>query len=151
MYMIPPSSYLKSKRSRTAWTMFPGFEKIIEQRIREAQKKGAFDDLPGNGKPLDLADDANVPEDLKMAYKMLKNADCVPPEIELKNEIRRTEDLLDGMKDTTEKYRTMKKLNFLIMKLNAVRNGSVEFEVPQQYSTKLLGHLESRRAGGRKD
>ena len=69
----------------------------------------------------------------------------------MKNEIRRTEDLLDGMKDTTEKYRTMKKLNFLIMKLNAVRNGSVEFEVPQQYSTKLLGHLESRRAGGRKD
>lgn len=149
--MIPPSSYLKSKRSRTAWTMFPGFEKIIEQRIREAQKKGAFDDLPGNGKPLDLTDDANVPEDLKMAYKMLKNADCVPPEIELKNEIRRTEDLLAGMKDTTEKYRTMKKLNFLIMKLNAVRNGPVEFEVPQQYSTKLLGHLGSRRAGGRKD
>jgi len=126
--------------------MFPGFEKIIEQRIKEAQKKGAFDDLPGSGKPLNLADDANVPEDLKLAYKMLKNADCVPPEIELKNEIRRTEDLLAGMKDTTEKYRLMKKLNFQIMKLNAVRNGPVEFEIPQQYSDKLLGRLESGRA-----
>jgi hypothetical protein len=121
--------------------MFPGFHKIIEQRIREAQNKGDFDDLPGSGKPLNFAEDANVPEDLRLAYKMLKNADCVPPELELKKEIRRTEDLLAGMSETAEKYRTMKKLNFMIMKLNTMRDGAIEFELPQRYSGKLAAQL----------
>ncbi len=57
-----------------------------------------------------------------IAYKILKNADCLPPEIELKKEIERTEDLLRGMADTAEKYHTLKKLNFLIMKLNSIGN-----------------------------
>ena len=34
---------------------------IAEQRIREAQERGEFDDLPGAGKPLDLSD-ANDPD-----------------------------------------------------------------------------------------
>ena len=80
-----------------------------------------------------------------------KNADCVPPEIELKNEIRRTEDLLAGMEDTAEKYRTMKKLNFLIMKLNAAQNGPVELEIPQQYSSRLLERLDAGRSRDRRN
>lgn len=47
---------------------------IAESRILEAQEKGAFDNLPGMGKPLDLSDEANVPQELKMAYTLLKNA-----------------------------------------------------------------------------
>ena len=126
--------------------MFPGFDKLIEQRILDAQKKGAFKDLPGRGRPLDLAEDANVPDDLRLAYKILKNADFLPPEIQLKKEIRRTEDLLAGMEDTAEKYRTLKRLNFMIMKLNTMRDGAVEFEVPQQYSDKLIEQLDAGRA-----
>lgn len=125
--------------------MFTGFQKIIEQRIKDAQKKGDFDNLPGSGKRIDLTEDANVPEELRLAYKLLKNADCLPPEIEIKKDIKRTEELLAGMHDTADKYQILKKLNFLIMKLNTVRNGSVEFDVPQQYSAKLVDHLESRR------
>ena len=71
--------------------MLYGFQKIVEERIKMAQREGEFDDLPGAGKPLVFDGGANVPEDLRIAYKMLKNADCLPPEIELKNEIRRTE------------------------------------------------------------
>lgn len=131
--------------------MFPGFEKIIEQRIREAQQKGAFKDLPGAGKPLNLDQDANVPEELRIAYRMLKNADCLPPEIELKKEIRQTEELLAGMQDTAEKYSTMKKLNFMIMRLNTLRSGSVELDVPEKYSAKLVEKIEAgRRADGKK-
>ena len=102
--------------------MFPGFAKIVEERIRKAQQKGDFNNLPGSGKPIDLDEDRHVAEDLRLAHKILKNADCLPPEIELKKEIERTEDLLDGMEGTAEKYRTLKKLNFLIMKLNAISN-----------------------------
>jgi len=125
--------------------MFTGFSRIIEERIRKAQKKGVFDNLEGSGKPLNLENDSHIAEDLRLAYKILKNADCLPPEIELKKEIERTEDLLGGMKDTAQKHRTLKKLNYLIMKLNAVRDTSIELEMPQQYSLKLVDRLESNK------
>jgi len=125
--------------------MFTGFDKIIEERIRAAQKKGVFENLEGSGKPLNLEDDRHIPEDLRLAHKILKNADCLPPEIELKKEIVRTEDLLSGMKDTAQKHRTLKKLNYLIMKLNAVRDTSIELEMPQQYSHKLVERLETAK------
>jgi hypothetical protein len=122
--------------------MFPGFSKIVEERIRLAQKKGQFENLAGSGKPLALEDDSHIAEELRLAFKILKNADCLPPEVELKKEIERTEELLGGLEDTAEKYRTLKKLNFLIMKLNSMRNISVEFDVPQQYSAKLVERFE---------
>ncbi len=118
--------------------MFPGFEKMVEERILVAQRKGDFDNLEGSGKPLNLEELAGVPEDLRLSYKILKNAGCLPPEIELKKEITKTEDLLGAMEDTAEKYKLMKKLNFLIMKLNTLRNTSVEFEMPEKYMSSLI-------------
>jgi len=123
--------------------MFSGFTKIVEDRIRRAQRKGKFKNLAGAGKPLVLEEDGHIAEDLRLSYKILKNADCLPPEIELKKEIERTEDLLRGMQETAEKYRLLKKLNFLIMKLNSTRNSSIEFEVPQRYSARLVDRFES--------
>jgi hypothetical protein len=123
--------------------MIPGFAKIVEERIRKAQKKGEFDRLEGSGEPLNLLNDQTVTEELRLAYKILKNADCLPPEIELKKQIRQTEDLLGAMTETTEKYRTIKKLNYLIMKLNTLRNTAIEFEEPQKYSDKLIEKLDS--------
>jgi hypothetical protein len=122
--------------------MIQGFEKIVEERILQAQKKGEFENLDGFGKPLALHDDYHVPEELRLAFKILKNADCLPPEIELKKEIRQTEDLLMGMQDTSEKYRLLKKINFLIMKLNTIRDSSVMFEMPQYYMEKLVDCLD---------
>jgi len=61
--------------------------------------------------------------------------------VEVKKEIRRTEDLLAGMADTAERYRTMQKLNYLILKLNTMRNGSAALEVPQYYADRMLGRL----------
>jgi hypothetical protein len=131
--------------------MFPGFDRIIEERIRRAQQKGEFDNLAGSGKPLMFEDDRHVAEELRLAYKILKNADCLPAEIELKKEIERTEDLLRGMKNTTEKYRTLKKLNFLIMKLNFLGNMPVDFEMPQKYSAQLVERLEAPGKNKKKD
>lgn len=131
--------------------MIPGFNKIVEERIRKAQKKGEFKNLEGSGKPLNLLEDQMVAEELRLAYKILKNADCLPPEIELKKEIQQTEALLSGMAETAEKFRTMKKLNFLIMKLNTLRNTSIEFEAPQKYSDKMIEKLESSTSKHKKD
>ena len=122
--------------------MFPGFEKIIESRIKKAQEEGSFEDLPGKGRPLRLEDDRHIPEDLRLAHKVLKNADCLPPEVHLRKEIRATEDLLAGMKDTAQKHRTLRKLNFLILKLNATRDSNAAFDVPQRYYGDLVERLE---------
>jgi len=129
--------------------MLPGFEKIVEERIQRALKKGELDNLPGRGEPLPPDETARIPEELRLAYRVLKNADFVPPEIEIKKEIRQTEDLLAGMTDTRQKYRTLKKLNFLIMKLNSLRNTSVEFEMPQRYEAKLIQLVASKNSGQR--
>jgi hypothetical protein len=127
--------------------MLPGFDKIVEERIRTAQRKGQFKNLAGSGKPLILEDDRHIAEELRLAYKILKNADCLPPEVELKKEIERTEQLLGALEDATEKYHTLKKLNFLIMKLNAMRSSSIDLDMPQQYSAKLVDRLESAKKG----
>lgn len=128
--------------------MIPGFERIIEERIREAQQRGEFDALPGAGMPLVLEDDSHLPDDLRLAFKVLKNADCLPPEVELRREIERTEDLLAQMPETAEKYRVLRKLNFLVLKLNATRRTPILHEMPQRYLSEVaerMGRGRSKR------
>jgi hypothetical protein len=130
--------------------LFAIMDKIADERIRKAMERGEFDDLPGMGKPLELEDDSHLPADLRVAYKILKNADCLPPEIQIRKEIRTTEDLLAGIQDTKEKYRQMKKLNYLIMKFNLSRNVSAALEENQVYYEKVLEKLDSKE-GGKKE
>ena len=125
--------------------LFDIMDKIAEERIREAIERGDFDDLPGKGRPLDLEDDSHLPPDLRMAYKILKNADCLPPELELRKEIRTTEALLAGIQDTQEKYKQMKKLNYLIMKLNMTRRTSMALEENQHYFEKVVDKIGSSK------
>lgn len=76
-----------------------GFERIADNRIREAMQAGAFDDLPGVGKPLDLEGYFKLPEHLRAAFSMLKSANCVPAEVELLNEIATLEHQLEAAPD----------------------------------------------------
>ncbi|MGA2936723.1 MAG: DnaJ family domain-containing protein [Syntrophobacteraceae bacterium] len=119
-------------------SIFEAFDKIAEKKIREAIDNGEFDDLPGKGKPLQLEDDRHLPQDIRLAHKILKNADCLPPELEIRKEILTIEELLDGVRDTKEKYRQIKKLNYLIMKLNMSRRSSLDLEKNQVYYEKLV-------------
>lgn len=57
------------------------FDLLAERRIAEAIARGELDDLPGAGRPLDLDDDPLVPEELRAAYRILKNAGIAPPEV----------------------------------------------------------------------
>jgi hypothetical protein len=129
--------------------IFAIMDKIADERIREAMERGEFEDLPGKGEPLSLEDDSHLPPDLRVAYKILKNADCLPAEIQLRKEIRTTEELLAGIQDTQEKYRQMKKLNYLIMKYNMSRGVSAVFEENQVYYEKVLEKVGSRGGGGK--
>ncbi|MFP4194882.1 MAG: DnaJ family domain-containing protein, partial [Desulfosalsimonas sp.] len=135
---IPGGAFVFIKRVLMILT---GFEKIVEERILAAQRKGEFDNLEGAGKPLEYEDLSRIPQEMRLAYKILKNADCLPPEVELKNEIVRTEKLLESMEDEFLRYRTLKKLNYLIMKLNMMRGGSAALEIPQHYEHKVVERL----------
>ncbi|MBE9551317.1 MAG: DUF1992 domain-containing protein [Proteobacteria bacterium] len=121
------------------------FQKIAEERILQAQRQGAFDNLSGAGKPLRLEDDSNIPEDMRMVCKILKNADCLPPEVEIRKEIKQVEELLSAMPSTEEKYRKIKKLNYLVMKLNEIRNVSPMLEDHQYYEKKIVERLTTRK------
>ncbi|MFV9691370.1 MAG: DnaJ family domain-containing protein [Desulfobacteria bacterium] len=121
------------------------FQKIAEERILQAQRQGAFDNLSGAGKPLRLEDDSNIPEDMRMVCKILKNADCLPPEVEIRKEIKQVEELLSAMPSTEKKYRKIKKLNYLVMKLNEIRNVSPMFEDHQYYEKKIVERLTTRK------
>jgi hypothetical protein len=66
-------------------------EWIAERRIEEAAARGELRGLPGEGRPLDLYEDPLVPEDMKMAKRILRNADMSLAEVfgELFEELRR--------------------------------------------------------------
>lgn len=63
------------------------FEKVVESIIQEAMARGEFDNLSGRGKPIDLTEYFNTPEDVRVAQSLLKSAGMVPVEVELLQEI----------------------------------------------------------------
>jgi hypothetical protein len=120
------------------------FIRIAENRILEAIEAGLFDDLQGKGKPLQLEDDSHVPPELRMAYKIMKMADCLPPELEMRKEVIRLQDLVASLPDEAEKLKQMRRLNFLVMKLGLMRKMSPLLEEHDLYTPKILAHLESK-------
>jgi len=75
------------------------FSRIAENRIKEAMAQGQFENLPGAGQPLNLEEYFSTPEDLRMAYSILKSANCAPVEVELVSEIARLERALAHNED----------------------------------------------------
>lgn len=128
------------------------FQRLAEERIREAVQNGEFDHLPGKGQPLKLEDLSLVPEELRLAYKVLKNAGFVPPEVQLQKEIRNLEELLEtlGEEEVEEQYRIIKRLNFLIMQLNQLRGKPVMFEKEQYYYQKVAEKIQGLKAKEKK-
>jgi len=86
---------------------------LAERKIEEAIARGEFDDLPGQGRPLALDDDALIPEDLRVAYRILKNAGYVPPEVVTLREIAELERLACG------DARAARKLSLLKARIDA--------------------------------
>ena len=86
------------------------FEDAVENKIRKAMAEGEFDNLPGKGKPLDLSKDRLVPEHLRTAYHILKNAGFVPEEIRLKKEMELIKDKIKQCDSKEDKERLLKEL-----------------------------------------
>ncbi|MCQ6267499.1 DUF1992 domain-containing protein [Fictibacillus sp. WQ 8-8] len=93
---------------------------MAEQRIKEAIDNGDFDHLPGKGKPLELEDLSSVPPELRIGYKILKNANILPEEVQLKKEMMTLQDLIDCCMDPSEKEKLKKKWNEKSLRFNSL-------------------------------
>lgn len=122
----------------------PLFQRLAEQRILEAQRNGEFDNLPGKGKPLELEDLSWVPQDLRIAYKVLKNARVLPPEAELLKDIYTLEDLLKHVEDDGERRALAKSIQWKIIRLDILKRRSSSLDSVRQYGRKLV-----RKFGGK--
>jgi hypothetical protein len=117
---------------------------VAERKIREAMDRGEFDNLSGAGKPLAEEDLSGVPEELRMAYKVLKNAGCLPPEVELRKEIVNLRDLVRSTEDDEGRRKRLKELQFKLMKLEMMRNRPVNLDAFPEYEEKVVERLRGR-------
>jgi hypothetical protein len=92
-------------------------EKFIEDKISKAMAEGEFDNLAGHGKPLDLDWYFSLPEDQRLAFSVLKNAQCLPEEATLLKEIDELKQQLDAS-DGEEKKRILRAINDKRLKFN---------------------------------
>ena len=96
---------------------------LADARIELAMRDGAFDDLPGAGRPLELRDDRLVPEAVRIAHRILKNAGFVPPEVEARRERAELAALVAALDDDPARRRARARLALLDARLeeNALR------------------------------
>ncbi len=117
---------------------------IAERRIRQAIEDGTLRTDSWKYKPLPLDSDSFVPDDLKMAYKILKNSGFVPPEIETRKEIQKLEDLISRTEDEHQRVKQMKKLNVLMMKLDSRRSRPSSIEHDEHYYRRIVEKVTVR-------
>ncbi|WP_431643508.1 DUF1992 domain-containing protein [Enterobacter mori] len=90
----------------------------VERHISDAQRKGEFDNLPGSGEPLVLGDDSHIAPELRAGYRLLKNAGCLPPELEQRREAVELVDLLKSVrKDDPRHIELSRRLTLIELKL----------------------------------
>ncbi|MCC3649330.1 DUF1992 domain-containing protein [Cytobacillus oceanisediminis] len=120
------------------------FSILSEDRIKKAYKDGEFDNLPGYGKPLPPDDLSSVPENLRMAYRIMKNAGFTDEENQVKKEMMAIEDLMKKCEDQEEKKALQKKLNEKLLRYNSMmskRRQNTNSSLFKNYEEKINNKL----------
>lgn len=117
------------------------FARIAERRIIEAIQNGEFENLSGMGKPFTFEDESMIPEDLRMVYRILKNAGCIPPELELRNEVINMSALINTIDDDKERLKKIRELNFKILRLNIMKNRPFNLDDFPEYELKIADKI----------
>ena len=116
-------------------------DSLAEEQIQAAIRRGEFDNLPGSGKPLELDDDSGVPDELRVAYRILRNAGCLPPELTLRNKIHQLESLLDQVELAAERRSVRRRLCLLKARLAMQGHEGNLLVHEQAYRQKLVDKL----------
>ncbi len=101
--------------------MLTAIQIIAERKISEAIREGTLNTTAWKNRPLPQDTNPFMPAELRMGYTILKNSGYLPPEIETKKEISRLEELIAKNHDEHTRIKQLKKLDFLILKLNSMR------------------------------
>lgn len=127
---------------------------LAERRILEAMAEGAFENLPGAGAPVEPRDLSMVPETLRPAYLILKNAHCLPRELAVWGRAGGVDDLLQGAQDSGDTdVRGSRRLRLLLSRLKA-HGRPCPLWVQESYGLRLHArlrrpHAEQVRSGHR--
>ncbi len=116
-------------------------DQLAEKKINEAITRGEFTNLPGQGLPLQLEDYSMMPEELRMAYKILKNSGFVPPELSLRNEITQLKLDLHRCSDEEERKKAIHRLQCLYIRLDESGMRHTNLAIQQEYYEKILSRL----------
>ena len=84
-------------------------DKIVEQHIKKAIEDGAFDNLEGFGKP--------IPEEIlnespleRMVHSIMKNANILPEEMEIRKEMHQLRQQIQQTKDANKRRALFRQL-----------------------------------------
>lgn len=76
----------------------------IGRRLRESEASGELRSAPSYGRPLAAAEGYDeTPAELRLPFKILKDAGIVPPEVEVMREITALQQALDASTDAGER------------------------------------------------
>ena len=115
---------------------------LVEQRISAAAARGEFDNLPGAGEPLEFDDDALVPEEVRVANRIMKNAGFVPPAVENLRALRDLQNEAGSAEDPATRRKLQAKMLALDMALESLRGSSTV--VPLEYRRRIAERLSER-------
>lgn len=90
---------------------------LINARIAAAERDGAFDNLPGSGKPLPVCDD---PENA-VINRILRDNGAVPEAVSISQELARLREELRETGDRTERTRILQDMSLLETRLDLAR------------------------------
>jgi hypothetical protein len=116
-------------------------DRLAERRIADALERGELDDLPGVGAPLPSEDLDLVPAELRSAYRLLRNAGFVPPQLETLRSIAELEGLIAASDDPQLRGKRIRRLQLLWQRLEERHPGARSVRA---YREQLLHRAERR-------
>ena len=122
-----------------------GFDELVERKLAEAIERGDFDDLPGAGRPLPPDALADVPDELRSAYRLLRNAGCVPPELEARKHLVSLRDLLAACEGTEREPAVRAELDAALLRYETLLERSGRTPAHQQYDAAVRARLGGAR------
>ncbi|MGE5615737.1 MAG: DUF1992 domain-containing protein [Bacillota bacterium] len=101
------------------YSRMPTWDEEIARMLREAERSGELQQAKSYGKPLTSPEGwDDTPEDLRMAFKILKEAGAAPPEIALFHERAELRGQLEACTDDEERERLRLRLAQLEQKIS---------------------------------
>jgi len=121
-------------------------QRMAESRIKDAIDEGLFDDLPGRGRPLELADDSRVPAELRGAYIALRTAGILPEEMELRKSMVGLRELIEAAADGDERARLQAELDDMATRFDLLMQRSRGVGLRRSgYGSRAASRLLGRR------